>query len=93
MALKFPAKDPQAVKDYALDWAAMLETGETLLTSSWAVAPSGQLAIGLHPIVGSVATVWLSGGTDGTSYTLTNTITTSRGVTDERSVTILVKGQ
>jgi hypothetical protein len=93
MGLKWPDKDPQAVKDYALDWSALLASGETLATSNWAVTPTGELAIGLKPIIGNLATVWLSGGVDGTAYSLVNTITTSRGVTDERTVQIKVKGQ
>lgn len=93
MALKFPDKDPQAVKDYALDWAALLAPAETILTNTWAVTPAAELAIGVKSILGSVCTVWLSAGVAGTTYTLVNTITTSRGVTDERTVTIKVKEQ
>lgn len=92
MALSWPAKDPQANKDYALDWSALLADGETITDSDWSVDPSG-LVVGAGSIIGSVCSVWLSGGMDGTAYKVTNTITTSRGLIDERTVTIKVKGQ
>ena len=92
MALTWPAKDPQANKDYGLDWSALLAEGETLSQSEWAVEPAG-LVVGAGSIVGNVCVVWLSGGTDGTAYKVTNTITTSRGLIDERTVTIKVKEQ
>lgn len=92
MALTWPAKDPEANKDYGLDWSALLAVGETITDSAWAVDPVG-LTLGTDEITDAIVTVWLSGGTDGTSYKVVNTITTSRGLIDERTVTIKVKEQ
>lgn len=92
MALKFPDKDPAANKDYGLDWSAMLTTGETIVAATW-TADSVDLLVGTAAVTGSVSAVWLSGGVDGVTYKVTNRITTSRGLIDERTVSIKVKGQ
>ena len=93
MALKWPDKDPQAVKDYAIDWTAMLATNEIIETSTWSVLPVGEITIGASAILDGVCTVWLSGGADGATYSLLNHIDTDRGMEDERTVTIKVKNQ
>jgi len=93
MALKWPDKDPQAIKDYGLDWAALLAAGETITDSTWAIAPTGELTATDESILGSVAIVWLSGGVSGTAYAATNTVTTSRGMSDQRTVAIKAKEQ
>lgn len=82
-------KDPEAVLDYAFDWTAWLQDGETITDHTITVAagitnPSSSEAAG-------VVTVWLSGGTAGTTYTVECLITTSEGRTDERSMTVSVK--
>jgi len=96
MALRWPEKDPQANKDYALDWTKLLIDGETIDTSDWVVDPIDALApleIGLTSIIGGVCAVWLSGGTEGSTYSVKNTIETSRGLIDERTVKIKIKQQ
>jgi hypothetical protein len=79
-------KDPQATLDYHVDWSTWMEDGDAIIASDWFVAD------GLTEVVDAfsttVATVWLSGGTAGQSYTVTNRITTSDGRIDERSITI-----
>ena len=37
MALKWPAKDPNAKEDFGLNWADFLTTGETITLSTWEV--------------------------------------------------------
>lgn len=82
-------KDPEAVLDYGFDWSDWLATGETIVTSTWAVAT------GLTKTTDSnsteATTIWLTGGTVGASYVITNHITTSEGRADDRSHTIKVK--
>jgi len=92
MALKWPDKDPQAEKDYAVDWSAMLQDLETIDVSTWTPDGSGLVASG-DSINGGICTVWLSGGTDGTTYNVLNHIETSRGMIDERTVVIKIKQQ
>ena len=75
-------KDPNAVLDYTIDWTRWL-AGDQIATSEWLV-PAG-LAKMADSKTASSATVWLSGGTAGQSYTVTNRITTSAGRTEDRS--------
>jgi hypothetical protein len=81
-------KDPNAVLDYAVDWSRWL-AGDEIATSDWTV-PSGLTKLS-HSKTTTKATVWLSGGTAGQSYTVTNRITTTGGRTEERSFTIRVE--
>jgi hypothetical protein len=74
--------------------------GATISTSAWTV-PSGitedssnTAAVTIKGVSYSnatVATIWLSGGTAGTEYELTNKITTSDSRTLSQSITIEVK--
>jgi len=91
-------KDPNAVLDYSITWADQDGTndgsasddgylqGDTISTSSW-IADSG-LTIASHTNTTTTATVWLSGGDAGGSYTVTNRIITAGGRTDDRSIEI-----
>lgn len=85
------AKDPNEVKDYMLDWSGAapgprLVTGETISTSTW-VVPSG-ITKDSDSNTTTTTTVWLSGGTAGVHYTLTNRVTTSQGRTYDWSITV-----
>lgn len=81
-------KDPQAKLDYAVDWSPSLQASEVIQTSTWTV-PAG-LTKGVEQISGGKAIVWLSGGTLGQVYTVTNHILTNQGREDERDLLILV---
>lgn len=102
--LSWPAKDPRAILDYDIDWAAegYLQTGETIVTSTWSIVEGdGQLTILNSPAPSiasnsagtalSLTKLWLSGGTDGQAYELLNEIVTSDGRTDDRHVKIRVR--
>lgn len=90
-------KDPAAVLDYTIDWNAAsalggpwLATGETLSGAALWTVPSDITKSG--QIDGaSASTIWLSGGSAGSSYTITCKIATSAGRTDERSFLLVVK--
>lgn len=92
----WPPKDPDEVLDYQIDWAdpvdgPRLVTGETLLTSVFSVA-SGSVTINSSAFVaGGLATVWLSGGTAGTTCAIQNRVTTSAGRTYEKTVRLRVR--
>jgi len=81
-------KDPNAVLDYSIDWTRWL-AGDQIATSVWLVATG--LTKVADSKTASSATVWLSGGTAGQSYTVTNRITTAGGRTEDRSFTIRVE--
>ena len=81
-------KDPSAVLDYTIDWSTWLGS-DTISTSSWTVE-SG-ITKDSDNNTTTTATIWLSGGTAGTDYTVTNTIVTAGGRTDQRSLLIAVR--
>ena len=79
-----------AVLDYTIDWTKWLdEVGDTIETSTW-IVPTGLTKV-TETNTTKLATVWLSGGTVGMNYTVTNRITTAAGRADDRSITIRVR--
>ena len=80
--------DPDSVLDYAQDWSAWLDT-DTITASTW-TAPTG-VTVDSDSFTDTISTVWLSGGTVGESYIITNHITTTAGRQDDRSIKIKVK--
>lgn len=91
-ALRWPDKDPADVLDYGLDLAEFLSLtspADTIASVAWTV-PAG-LTAGVQSHANGIATTWLSGGTAGTDYTITATITTTGGRTIERSAAIYVR--
>ena len=88
MAVKSFLKDPAAVLDYQLNWSAWLD-GDTISTSTWS-AETG-ITVDSESETTSAATVWLSSGSPGEDYEVTNQIVTDGGRTDERSITIKVR--
>lgn len=99
MSVATKTKDPDAVLDYKFDWktksngrgfADWLDTGETI--TSITVTPATGITVDSSSITdaGTTVTVWLSGGTAGTEYTVACRIVTSAGRTDERTGTISV---
>ncbi len=95
-------KDPQAVKPFVLDWsnfgpndAGSLDIGylqgDTIVTSIW-IVPSG-ITKDSDSNTTIAATIWLSGGTDGVPYELTNAIVTAAGIAERRTILVDVSDQ
>ncbi|SOE25627.1 phage fiber-tail adaptor protein [Streptomyces sp. OK228] len=84
-------KDPDAVLDYPWDWTDWLAPGEIITASQFIV--SAGLDLNSSSFSATTAIAWLAGGTQGTSYLVTNRITTSAARTDDRSLTIRVKNR
>lgn len=84
-------KDPDAVLDFSVDWTSWLNTSpeDTISTSTW-VAEDG-ITIDSEGETTKKATVWLSGGTAGQKYDLTNSIVTTAGREEDRTIRIIVK--
>ena len=78
------AKDPDSVLDWLLDWTDWLAASETIYTHT--VNADAGITVDTSTNDNTGVTVWLSGGTTGTSYTVTVKITTNQGRTVERSV-------
>lgn len=84
-------KDPNAVLDYRLDWDAAGDSwlaGDTIATSAWTLDPGISQTSATNTT--TTATVWLSGGTAGSEYRVTNRITTAGGRTEDRSFRVRV---
>jgi hypothetical protein len=92
--INWPAKDPDEVLDYQLDWAdderPRLEAGETITSSAWSVV-SGTVVIDDDDSVGGVTTVWLSGGEAGEACVILNRVTTSEGRTYDQSCRLRIR--
>lgn len=93
-------KDPQASAwPRGIDWTnylAQIDAAETIVGSTWAITGADAILTAASPsiVLGSLKTqVKLSAGTVGLKYVVTNTITTSSGVIDDRSFTVLVENQ
>lgn len=86
-------KDPDARLDYAQDWEKWLD-GDTITASSWILSPDNadtDLVIDTSGFTTTKTTVWLSGGTLGVKYTVTNRVTTVAGRIDDRSDTFEIQ--
>jgi hypothetical protein len=95
-------KDPDSTLTVGIHWADVIERGDSLASAVWDV-PTGMTKVseglngadmidsGITYPAGEVAIVRVSGGTAGTDYTLTCTVTTASGDVDERSITAAVR--
>ena len=98
-------KDPDAVLDFAFDWAPLtngrngaksnwLASGEVIATvedtRQYTITAQTGITVDSSSATDDTVTVWLSGGTANTWYTLACKIVTNAGRTDERTMNILV---
>jgi len=91
-------KAPGSTLDYSLDWGSWLQAGEIIVGSTWAITPSqapqtGDATIQQSAVVIAITTAWLQAGVVGVQYTVTNTVTTSLGRVDERSILVDVENR
>lgn len=84
---------PGADLDYGFDWREnkWLETGEIITQSAWTVQPEGITLTRQQIAQDAVTSVFAAGGVNGRQYVLTNTITTSEGRTDSRTIRLNCK--
>lgn len=86
-------KDPIAKLDFGFNWRPegeeWLEDDE-IIASYIITVPAGITKVTDSQAAG-IVTVWLSGGTVGTWYSVACKITTSKGRTDERTIQIEVQ--
>jgi len=96
-----PSKDPSEVLDFSIDWnrsgegkpdgSGWLNTGETITASTWTVETGLTQTTPTPSQVAGKTTIWLSGGTTGGRYRVTNHVTTSQGRQGERTIRIDVR--
>jgi hypothetical protein len=87
----FFSKYPVENFDVLIDWEAegFLAAGDSIVSSSWS-ADVG-ITIGVTVMTATTTTVWVSGGTAGWLYHVTNTITTVGGRTFQRFIDFKIK--
>lgn len=84
-------KDPDAVLDYGIDWSDWLVAGDTITASTWTVSGTDNALTLSDPTFTDTQTgMWLSDGTDGGLYRVTNHIVTDGNREDDRSIDIMV---
>ncbi|MEU3052264.1 phage fiber-tail adaptor protein [Streptomyces griseus] len=81
-------KDPDATLDWIFDWSAWLVPNERIDASVMTTSPG--ITLESSNFSDSTATAWVSGGSEGRVYQVSNKITTNHGRIDERSITIRV---
>lgn len=88
-------KDPQSRLDYHFDWASEYLGQQSLATSLWRVTPKepGGLAIDESGHDSARSFAIITGGVAGHVYTLTNRVTLSNALVDERTITIRVEAR
>lgn len=86
---RWPSKGPTDKVKLGMDWTGHLAPGDTILTSTWSVAPIG-LLLGTTAVSGNKATVSVDGGTSKETYLLSCRITTQQGEDLTRSGSLTV---
>ena len=83
-------KHSGAILDYAVNWNdGYLEAGEAINSSAWQ-ASSDDIILSNNSFTSEMSSVTAQGGLKGSEYQLFNTVTTSSGRTDIRTVNIYV---
>jgi hypothetical protein len=80
--------DPDAKLDYAMDWSDWLAEGDAISTHQWSITPQSGSPTQPTLTNDTQATVTVQGFEAGKVYVLTDKITTTAGLIDERSITL-----
>ena len=88
MSFNWPAKDPNEILDYSINWVQPLAT-DTILTSTWTISDPS-LVQTTATNTSTLVTIWLSGGTLNQTYAVKNTIVTAGGRTFDQTVNIKI---
>lgn len=80
-------KDPNSVEDYQFNWVGELN-GDTISTSSF-LLPDGLTQVSASN-TDSTATVFVSGGSNGQMYRITNRVVTAGGRTYDSTYRVYV---
>jgi len=82
-------KSPTAVLDYTFDWSQWIPSPGIIQSSTWS-ADNG-ITIDSDVYTTDSTTVFLSGGTQGSRYFISNTIETNTGLTETRTFIVKVE--
>lgn len=89
--LMWPAKDPDEVLDYVVNWEDRLVTDETISTSLFFIDSYSGVSVQITTNNRKTATVWLTGGSPGKTAEILNRITTSSGRTMDETVLLPIR--
>lgn len=81
-------KDPDSTEDYQFRWSPELD-GDTISSSSFSL-PDGLTQVSTSNTT-TTATIFVSGGSSGQSYRVTNRVVTAGGRTWDKTIRILVQ--
>lgn len=84
------SKQPVEIKDYDIDYTKWMPAGDAIQSVTAAIAPTG-LTMGSVLVNGLVVKIWLSGGTNGSTYKITVNVTTTGGRLQQDEFFIKVK--
>lgn len=84
-------QDPQDVLPLENDWSVWLASGEIITASTWTVQTGLTQTTPAPSFTDTTATIWLTGGTLYTSYSVTNHITTNQGRQRDMTHTIIIR--
>jgi len=92
MSCKTFFKDPDAILDYSVDWGKLwLPAGDSISSSTWIVPTP--LVVDEEYFDSRVTTVWISGGVNRNTYSITNRIETTQGRVDDRTFKLVVRNR
>lgn len=87
MAISWSTKDPGEVREYSIDWTGVF-TYDYIASSTWAITSGAGLTMDSNRYTENKTFVKVSAGTNAVTYALTNTITTSKGMTYKKAVSL-----
>lgn len=90
MARTWPAKDPNDILDYRIDWSRRLDNGDTISTAVFSLETAAGLAIQSQSKTDTTATVWLTGGTAGETAEILCRIVTAEARQMDQSVPLAI---
>jgi hypothetical protein len=93
LPLVWPIKSPGATLDYSINIAQLLDSTDSVAAVSAAVLPDvpGGLTIDDTDVFGTTATVWLTGGVDGTDYEVQVTLSSDAGRIEQMNIAVRVE--
>ena len=88
--MAWSSKDTDEVLDYHINWTARLTAeSDSISTSEWELDEG--ITKDSDAETSYTTTIWISGGTTGETYSITNRITTAVGRTYDYTGTILIE--
>lgn len=88
--MRWPAKDPNEILDYQLDWSRRLDEGDAIASAQFTLVDAAGLAIAAQDFTGTTATVWLTSGTEGEEAAILCRVETAGGRIFDQTVNLSI---